>query len=84
MIAQIKGAFKNGGDMDSQWIADKISNSMSHARYHDRMKIRSHLRDLNVYRDLQRPLQFTEDIWKAFYETQVQLKAAKQLKEFTE
>src|SRR5450759_3391793 len=84
VIAQVKGAFQNGGELDSQWIADKISNSMSQARYHDRMKIRSHLRDLNVYRDLQRPLQFSEDIWKAFYESEVQLKAAKQLKDATE
>jgi hypothetical protein len=56
VINQIKGAFRNGGEFDSQWIADKISNSMSQARYHDRMKIRAHLRDLNVYRKLERPL----------------------------
>ncbi|CAK9260594.1 unnamed protein product [Sphagnum jensenii] len=48
------------------------------------MKIRAHLRDLNVYRDLQRPLQFSEDIWNAFYQSEVQLKAARQLKEITE
>jgi hypothetical protein len=67
VIKQVKGAFRNGGKLDSQWIADKISNSMFQARYHDRMKIRAHLRDLNVYRNLERPLQFSEDIWNAFY-----------------
>jgi hypothetical protein len=56
VINQVKGAFRNGGEFDSQWIADKISNSMSQARYHDRMKIRVHQRDLNVYRNLERPL----------------------------
>ncbi|CAK9227906.1 unnamed protein product [Sphagnum troendelagicum] len=84
VINQVKGAFQNGGELDSHWIADKISNSMSQARYHDRMKIRVHLRDLNVYRNLQRPLQFLEDIWNAFYQSEVQLKAARQLKEITE
>ncbi|CAM6041373.1 unnamed protein product [Sphagnum compactum] len=84
VINQVKGAFRNGGELDSQWIADKISNSMSQARYHDRMKIRAHLRDLNVYRNLERPLQFLEDIWNAFYQSEVQLKAARQLKEITE
>jgi hypothetical protein len=44
------------------------------------MKIQSYLRDLTVYRNLQRPAQFTEDIWKAFYQIEVQLKAAQQLK----
>jgi ribonucleotide reductase alpha subunit len=62
VINQVKGAFQNGGELDSQWIANKISNSMSQARYHDRMKIRAHLKDLNVYRNLQRPLLFLEDI----------------------
>ncbi len=57
---------------------------MSQARYHDRMKIRAHLRDLNVYRNLERPLQFSEDIWNAYYQSEVQLKAARQLKEITE
>jgi len=57
---------------------------MSQARYHDRMKIRAHLRDLNVYRNLERPLQFSEDIWDAFYQSEVQLKATRQLKEVTE
>jgi hypothetical protein len=80
VINQVKGTFRNGGELDSQWIADKISNSMSQARYHDRMKIRAHLRDLNVYRNLERPLQFSEDIWNAFYQSKVQLKAARQLK----
>jgi len=56
VINQVKGAFRNGGEFDSQWIADKISNSMSQARYHDKMKIHVHLRDLNVYRNLERPL----------------------------
>jgi len=84
VINQVKGAFRNGGELDSQWIADKISNSMSQARYHDRMKIRGHLKDLNVYRNLERPLQFLEDIWNAFYQSEVQLKAARQLKEITE
>jgi predicted RNA-binding Zn ribbon-like protein len=84
VINQVKGAFRNGGELDSQWIADKISNSMSQARYHDRMKIHAHLRDLNVYRNLERPLQFSEDIWNAFYQFEVQLKAARQLKEITE
>ncbi|CAK9200370.1 unnamed protein product [Sphagnum troendelagicum] len=84
VINQVKGAFRNGGELDSQRIADKISNSMSQARYHDRMKIRAHLRDLNVYRNLERPLQFSEDIWNAFYQSEVQLKAARQLKEITE
>jgi ribonucleotide reductase alpha subunit len=56
VINQVKGAFQNGGELDSQWIADKFSNSMSQARYHDRMKIHVHLRDLNVYRNLERPL----------------------------
>ncbi len=40
VINQVKGAFRNGGELDSQWTADKISNSMSQTRYHDRMKIR--------------------------------------------
>ncbi|CAK9864290.1 unnamed protein product [Sphagnum jensenii] len=84
VINQVKGPFRNGGELDSQWIADKISNSMSQARYHDRMRIRAHLRDLNVYRNLERPLQFSEDIWNAFYQSEVQLKAARQLKEITE
>ncbi len=48
------------------------------------MKIHAHLRDLNVYRNLERPLQFLEDIWNAFYQSEVQLKAARQLKEITE
>jgi hypothetical protein len=48
------------------------------------MKIRAHLRDLNVYRNLERPLQFSEDIWDAFYQSEVQLKAVRQLKEVTE
>jgi predicted RNA-binding Zn ribbon-like protein len=47
---------------------------MSQARYHDMMKIRAHLRDLNVYKNLERPLQFLEDIWNAFYQSKVQLK----------
>ncbi|CAK9875948.1 unnamed protein product [Sphagnum jensenii] len=84
VINQVKGAFRNGGELDSQWIVDKISNSMSQARYHDKMKIRTHLRDLNVYRNLERPLQFSEDIWNAFYQSEVQLKAARQLKEIIE
>jgi predicted RNA-binding Zn ribbon-like protein len=84
VINQVKGAFRNGGELDSQWIAEKISTSMSQARYHDRMKIYAHLRDLNVYRNLQRPFQFSEDIWNAFYQSEVQLKAARQLKEITE
>jgi hypothetical protein len=84
VINQVKGAFRNGGELDSQWIADKISNSMSQARYHDRMKIRAHLRDLNVYMNLERPIQFSEDIWNAFYQSKVQLKAARQLKEIIE
>jgi hypothetical protein len=71
VINQVNGAFRNGGELDSQWIADKISNSMSQARYHDRMKIRAHLRDLNVYRNLERPLQFSEDIWNSFYQSEV-------------
>jgi hypothetical protein len=83
-INQVKGAFRNGGEFDFGWIANKISNSMSQARYHDRMKIRAHLRDLNVYRNLERALQFLEDIWNAFYQSKVQLKAARQLKEITE
>ncbi len=57
---------------------------MSQARYHNRMKIRAHLRDLNLYKNLERPLQFSEDIWNAFYQFEVQLKAARQLKEITE
>jgi predicted RNA-binding Zn ribbon-like protein len=32
---------------------------------------------------LERPLQFSEDIWNAFYQSEVQLKAARQLKEIT-
>jgi hypothetical protein len=72
-----QGAFRNGGKLDSQWIANKISNLMSQAKYHDRMKICVHLRDLNVYRNLERPLQFLEDIWDAFYQFEVQLKAAR-------
>jgi len=56
VMNQVKGAFRNGKELDSQWIANKISNSMSQARYHDGMKIRVHLRDLNVYRNLERPL----------------------------
>jgi predicted RNA-binding Zn ribbon-like protein len=57
---------------------------MFQARYHDRMKIRAHLKDLNVYRNLQRPFQFSKDIWNAFYQFEVQLKATRQLKEITE
>jgi predicted RNA-binding Zn ribbon-like protein len=34
--------------------------------------------------NLQRPLQFSEDIWNAFYQSEVQLKIARQLKEITE
>jgi len=56
---------------------------MSQAKYHDRMKIHVHLRDLNVYRNLERSLQFLEDIWNAFYQSEVQLKATRQLKEIT-
>jgi len=67
VINQVKRAFRNGGEFNSQVIADKIFNSMSQARYHDRMKIRAHLKDLNVYKNLERPLQFSEDIWNAFY-----------------
>jgi hypothetical protein len=48
------------------------------------MKICVHLRDLNVYRNLERSLQFSEDIWNAFYQSEVQLKATRQLKEITE
>ncbi|CAK9222963.1 unnamed protein product [Sphagnum troendelagicum] len=84
VINQVKGAFRNRGELDSHWIADKIFNSMSQARYHDRMKIRAHLRDLNVYRNLQRPLPFSKDIWNAFYQSEVQLKATRQLKEIIE
>jgi ribonucleotide reductase alpha subunit len=62
VINQVNGTFRNGGELDSGWIADKISNSMLQARYHDKMKIRAHLRDLNVYRNLERLLQFSEDI----------------------
>ncbi|CAM6103052.1 unnamed protein product [Calypogeia fissa] len=56
VINQVKGAFRNGGELDSQWLADKISNTMSQARYHDRLKIRAHLRDLGNYTNLDRPL----------------------------
>ncbi|CAM6097969.1 unnamed protein product [Calypogeia fissa] len=84
VINQVKAAFRNGGDLDSQWLADKISNSMLQARYHDRMKIKAHLRELGSYTDLQRPLQFSEDVWNAFYKTEVQLKAAMHLKELEE
>jgi hypothetical protein len=28
VINHVKGAFRNGGELDSGWIADKISNSM--------------------------------------------------------
>jgi hypothetical protein len=52
VINQVKGAFRNGGELDSHWIADKISNSMSQVRYCDMMKIRAHLRDLNVVQEL--------------------------------
>ncbi|CAM6119676.1 unnamed protein product [Calypogeia fissa] len=45
------------------------------------MKIRAHLRELGNYTDLQRLLQFSEDVWNAFYKTEVQLKAAMHLKE---
>jgi hypothetical protein len=67
VINQVKGAFRNGRELDSQWIVDKISNSMSQARYHDKMKIRVHVRDLNVYKNLERSLQFSKDIWNALY-----------------
>ncbi len=36
-----------------------------------------------MYRNLERPLQFSEYIWNAFYQSKVQLKAARQLKEIT-
>lgn len=52
---------------------------MSQARYHDRMKVRAYLQDLWPYIDLQRPLQFRDDVWNAFYKTKVQLKATKDL-----
>jgi len=71
VINQVKGAFRNGRELDSGWIANKISNSMSQARYHDMMKIRAHLRDLNVYKNLEKPLQFSKDIWNAFYQSEV-------------
>jgi hypothetical protein len=71
VINQVKGAFQNGEELDSQCIIDKVSNSMSQARYHDRMKICAHLRDLNVYRNLERLLQFSEEIWNAFYQFKV-------------
>jgi hypothetical protein len=83
VINQVKGAFRNGGEFDSQWIVDKISNSIFQARYHDRMKICAHLRELNVYMNLERLLQFSKNIWNAFYQSEVQLKAARQLKEIT-
>jgi hypothetical protein len=71
VINQVKGAFRNGGELDSQWIADKISNSCSPERP-------------ECVQELERPLQFLEDIWNAFYQSEVQLKAARQLKEITE
>ncbi|CAK9879786.1 unnamed protein product [Sphagnum jensenii] len=40
--------------------------------------------DNNEERNLERSLQFSEDIWDAFYHSEVQLKAARQLKEVTE
>jgi len=48
-------------------LQTRSPNSMSQARYHDTMKICAHLKNLNVYRNLERPLQFLEDIWNAFY-----------------
>jgi hypothetical protein len=75
VIRAVKAAFQNEGGLDSTWNGDKISNFMAQARYHDRMKIHAYLKELTVYRNLQRPLQFLEDIWKAFYQTEVQLKA---------
>lgn len=67
-IQRVKDAFRNGENIDSQWLADKradkISNSMSQARYHDRMKVRTYLQDLWPYIDMHRPLQFSDDVWK--------------------
>jgi hypothetical protein len=48
-------------------VINQVKGAFRNGRYHDRMKIRAHLRDLNVYRNLERPLQFSEDIWNAFY-----------------
>jgi hypothetical protein len=48
------------------------------------MKIHAYLKELIVYQNLQRPFQFSKDIWKAFYQMEVQLKAAQMLKESTE
>jgi hypothetical protein len=62
VIGAVKATFQNGGDLHSTWIGDKISNSMAQARYHDKMKICAYLKELTVYRNLQRPLQFSKDI----------------------
>jgi hypothetical protein len=78
-MTQVKDAFRNGAELDEQWLADKISNSMSQARYHDRRKIRAYLKPLEDYRELSRPAQFSEDIWKAFYKVEVQIKATNDL-----
>jgi hypothetical protein len=32
VIGAMKVAFQNGGDLDSAWIGDKISNSMAQAK----------------------------------------------------
>ncbi len=37
-----------------------------------------------MYMNLERPLQFSKEIWNAFYQSEVQLKATRQLKEITE
>jgi hypothetical protein len=84
VIGAVKVAFHNGVDLDSAWIDDKISNSMAQVRYHDRMKICADMKELTVYQNLQRLLLFLEDIWKAFYQTEVQLKVAEMLKESIE
>jgi hypothetical protein len=55
VMKEMKDSFQNGGDLDSLWIADKICNSIAQSRYYDRVKIRSYLRDLTLYRNLQMP-----------------------------
>ncbi|CAM6099189.1 unnamed protein product [Calypogeia fissa] len=79
VMGKVKDAFQNGGDLDETWLADKISNSLSQARYHDRMKIRAYLNDLSNFRNVRRPVQFNEELWNSFYQLEVQIRCNKAL-----
>ncbi|CAM6126633.1 unnamed protein product [Calypogeia fissa] len=79
VMSKVKDAFRNGADLDETWLADKISNSLSQARYHDRMKIRAYLDDQENFRNLKRPVQFSEELWNNCYPLEVQIRCCKAL-----